>query len=87
MSEMGGRWPVGASIDKKKSIFLGKNSHFFGFFFVSTLPSVGHSAKALPSARQKTLGKATFVDPFFAEWSLPSANWSLPSAPGTRQSH
>ena len=51
MSEMGGRWPVGASIDKKNSIFLSKNSHFFGFFSVSTLPSVGHSAKALPSAR------------------------------------
>ena len=30
---MGRRWPVGASIDKKNSIFLGKNSHFFRIFF------------------------------------------------------
>ena len=51
MSEMGGRWPVGASIDKKKSFFWVKIPIFFGFFSVSTLPSVGHSAKALPSAR------------------------------------
>ena len=49
MSEMGGRWPMGASID---SIFFWvKIPIFFGFFSVSTLPSVGHSAKALPSAR------------------------------------
>ena len=33
MSEMGGRWPVRASIDKKNSIFFGKNSHFFRVFF------------------------------------------------------
>ena len=33
MSEMGERWLVGASIDKKNSIYLGKNSHFFGFNF------------------------------------------------------
>jgi hypothetical protein len=32
-----------------------------------------HSAKSLPSARQKTLGKETFADPFFAVSSLPSA--------------
>ena len=33
MSEMGGRWPVGASIDKKNFIFfLGKNPIFSGFF-------------------------------------------------------
>jgi len=43
------------------------------FFSVPTLPSVGHSAKALPSARQKTLGKDTFADPFFTECPLPSA--------------
>ena len=52
MSEMGGRWPVGASIDKKNSNFFWvKIPIYFGFFSVSTLPSVGHSAKALPSAR------------------------------------
>ena len=41
----------------------------FSGFFVSNL----HSAKALPSARQKILGKDAFTDPFFTEWSLPSA--------------
>ena len=51
---------------------LKKKSHFFRGFFGS-MPSVGHSAKALPSARQKTLSKDAFADPFFAEWSLPSA--------------
>jgi len=56
--------------------------HFFGFFSVPTLPSVGHSAKALPSARQKTLDKDAFADGFFVELSLPSTNWALPSAPG-----
>ena len=50
-----------------------KNFHFFGFFSVPTLPSVGHSAKALPSARQKTLGKDVFANAFFAECCLPSA--------------
>ena len=64
------------------SIFLGQNFLFFGFFRFQL-----HSVKALPSVRQKTLGKDAFADPFFAEWSLPSANWALPSAPDTRQSH
>jgi hypothetical protein len=32
-----------------------------------------HSAKPLPSARQKTLGKEVFADDFFAVYSLPSA--------------
>jgi hypothetical protein len=32
-----------------------------------------HSAKSLPSARQKALGKKTFADDFFAEPTLPSA--------------
>jgi hypothetical protein len=31
-----------------------------------------HSAKPLPSARQKTLGKEVFADEFFAVYSLPS---------------
>ena len=51
---------------------LKKKSHFFRGFFGS-MPSVGHSAKALPSARQKTLGKDAFADAFFAERCLPSA--------------
>ena len=72
---------------KKIPFFWVKIPIFSGFFSVPTLPSVGHSAKALPSARQKTLGKAAFADPFFTEWSLPSANWALSSAPGSRQSH
>ena len=58
---------------KKNYIFLGKNSHFFGFFFGSNFAECRHSAKALPSARQKTLGKDVFADSFFAECSLPSA--------------
>ena len=57
----------------KKFHFFGKNSHFFGFFSVPALPSVGHSAKALPSAQQKTLGKDAFADALFAEYYLPSA--------------
>jgi hypothetical protein len=32
-----------------------------------------HSAKPLPSARQKTLGKEVFADEFFVMYSLPSA--------------
>jgi hypothetical protein len=32
-----------------------------------------HSAKPLPNARQKTLGKKVFADKFFAVYSLPSA--------------
>jgi hypothetical protein len=34
---------------------------------------IRHSAKSLPSARQKTLDKEIFADPFFAIFSLPSA--------------
>jgi hypothetical protein len=34
---------------------------------------IRHSAKSLPSARQKTLGKEAFADHFFAVSSLPSA--------------
>ena len=42
MPEMDGRWPVGPPSIKKFSIFF---LFFSGFFSVSTLPSVGHSAK------------------------------------------
>ena len=52
---------------------MGKNSHFFRVFFGFNFAECRHSAKALPSARQKTLGKDAFADAFFAEWSLPSA--------------
>jgi hypothetical protein len=38
--------------------------------------SIRHSAKSLPSAQQKTLGKEAFADPFFAVSSLPSATLS-----------
>jgi hypothetical protein len=39
-----------------------------------SLPStVWHSAKSLPSAREKVLGKEVFADVLFAEPSLPSA--------------
>jgi hypothetical protein len=34
---------------------------------------IRHSAKCLPSARQKTLSKEAFADPFFAVSSLPNA--------------
>jgi hypothetical protein len=34
---------------------------------------IRRSAKSLPRARQKTLGKEAFADPFFAVSSLPSA--------------
>ena len=71
--EMDERWPVGASIDKKNFIFLGKNSHFFRVFFGFNFAKCRHSVKALPSARQKTLGKDAFADGLFAECSLPSA--------------
>ena len=73
ISEMGGCWPVGASIDKKNSIFWVKIPIFFGFFFGSNFAECRHSAKALPSARQKTLGKDAFADGLFIECSLPSA--------------
>ena len=75
ISEMGGRWPVGAYIDKKNSIFWVKIPIFFRVFFGFNFAECRHSAKALSSARQKTLGKDAF-----AECSLPSANWALPSA-------
>jgi hypothetical protein len=45
-----------------------------------------HSAKSLPSARQKTLGKEVFADEFFAVYSLPSVFMALPSVLDTRQS-
>jgi hypothetical protein len=51
--------------------------YFFGFFVVLNLPSVflcrvffRHSAKSLPSVRKKVLGKESFVDKMFAEYSL-----------------
>jgi hypothetical protein len=44
-----------------------KNPYFFGIFSIQPLPSVGHSTKPLPSARQKTLGKDSFTDAFFTE--------------------
>ena len=60
--ETGGRWPMAASLEKKFAII-------FGFFRIFILPSVNlccvlfrYSAKALPSARQKALGKAFFAD-------------------------
>ena len=72
MSEMGGRWPVGASIGKKKIFFWVKIpifSSFFGFNFAECR----HSTKTLPNARQKTLGKDAFADGLFVKCSLPSA--------------
>ena len=47
---------------------------FFGFFSVPTLLSVGHSTKALPSARQKTLGKDAFAGPFFCRVAFAECN-------------
>jgi len=59
--EAGARWPVVASPEKKNSGFF---AIIFGFFRIFILPSVNlcrvlfwHSAKSLPSVRQKTLGK------------------------------
>jgi hypothetical protein len=48
---------------------------FLDFFPIYILPSAyfWHSAKSLPSARQKSVGKDLFADRFFAERSLPSA--------------
>ena len=60
-------------IKKKFPFFWVKIPIFFGFFFGSNFAECRHSAKALPSARQKTLGKDVFADSFFAECSLPSA--------------
>jgi hypothetical protein len=52
---------------------------FFGFFSIYILPSASlcrvffwHSAKPLPSARQKALGKDVFADEIAAECALPS---------------
>ena len=83
MSEMGGRWPVGASIEKKKFHFFGVKIPIFSGFFRFQLCRVSalgkdfaecrHSAKTLPSARQKALGKDAFADGLFAKCSLPSA--------------
>jgi len=47
-----------------------KNSHFSPFFRVIF---GSNFAECLSSARQKTLGKDAFADPFFAECPLPSA--------------
>jgi len=86
---MGERWPVGPSIDKKKFHHcfwgpVGKNSHFFGFFSVSTLPSADkkHSAKlALPS-----LFLASAVRRVLHSTNhLPSVLCLLLSVSGTRQ--
>ena len=60
-------------IKKNFHFFWVKIPIFFGFFFGSNFAECRHSAKALPSARQKTLGKDVFADSFFAECSLPSA--------------
>ena len=63
---------------KKITFFLVKNLIFSGFFSVPTLPSVRplpsvrHSAKPLPSARQKTLGKDVFAESFFTKCNSPS---------------
>ena len=61
--ETGGRWPVVASPEKKNLLL------FLAFFFrIFILPSVNrcrvlfrHSAKPLPSARQKALGKELYA--------------------------
>jgi hypothetical protein len=51
------------------------------------MPSISwHSAKPLPSARQKALGKDVFADEIAAECPLPSVIRALPSVPDTRQS-
>ena len=68
MLEMGGRWPVGASIDKKKSIFLGKNSHFFGFFL------------GFNFAECRALGKVGFAVTVFGECCSPSVTLGEPFA-------
>ena len=58
-----GRWPVAAFPEKNVFAII------FGFFRIFILPSVNlcrvlfrHSANALPSARQKALGKSFFAD-------------------------
>ena len=57
---------------KKFHFFLGKNFHFFGFFSVSILPSVGHSAKGfaecpIKDTRQSWLCRHFFWRVLFAE--------------------
>ena len=67
--EMGERWLVGVPPTNK--FFF---SFLFRFFPIYILPSAfRHSAKSLPSARQKELGKEAFADSFFSKRSLPSA--------------
>ena len=81
----GGRWLVAAS---REIFFYLKNfTIIFGFSRIFILPSVNlcrvlfrHSAKALLSARQKTLGKEAFAVKGYADRALPSAKPSLPSA-------
>ena len=68
MSEMGGCWLVGASIDKKNSIFFWvKIPIFSGFFSDSTLPSVGTRTK---DTRQRRLCRRVIYRVFFAECKL-----------------
>ena len=62
-----GRW--GPPSIKKIPFFWVKIPIFSGFF----LFQLCRVSKALPSARQKTLGKDAFADAFFAERCLPSA--------------
>ena len=71
-----------------------KNSHFFGFFSVPTLSSVGHSTKALPSvdfwhSAKKFLPIRSLPRDLcqvrHSAKPLPSAWLALPSAPSTRQ--
>jgi hypothetical protein len=54
--------------------------HRHVYFFAES--RIRLSAKSLPNARQKTLGKEAFSDPFFAVSSLPSATLGkfLPNA-------
>ena len=74
----GGRWLVAAS---REIFFYLKNfTIIFGFSRIFILPSVNlcrvlfrHSAKALPSARQKALGKEAFAVKGYADSSSPSA--------------
>ena len=74
LMKTGGRWLVAASSEKKFCYY------FWGFFYIFILPSVNlcrvlfrHSAKALPSTRQKALGKEAFAVKGYTDSSLPSA--------------
>jgi len=64
---------VADSPEKKLLLFLG----FFRIFILSNVNLCRvlfrHSAKALPSARQKTLGEEAFAVKGYADSSLPSA--------------